>query len=61
MYASVGALFFPKQLHCHGRGDGEVENVVESNRCTISLVSVSEYQLRESVTRARKFERSIIE
>jgi hypothetical protein len=42
--------------------DGEVENVVESNRCTISLVSVSElYQLRESVTRARKFERSIIE
>jgi hypothetical protein len=61
MYASVGALFFPKQ-HCHGRGDGEVENVVESNRCTISLVSVSElYQLRESVTRARKFERSIIE
>jgi hypothetical protein len=50
------------QLHCHGRGDGEVENVVESNRCTISLVSVSElYQLRESVTRARKFERSIIE
>jgi hypothetical protein len=59
MYASVGALFFPKQ-HCHGRSDGEVENVVESNRCTISLVCEL-YQLRESVTRARKFERSIIE
>jgi hypothetical protein len=59
MYASVGALFFQAACIAMDASDGEVENVVESN-CTISQCQRT-LSTRESVTRARKFERSIIE